>query len=231
MITRRIVWVSIAIVGFLALITAVVYAISPQDWLARNATAGISDTTPIAWVNGQSIHRGALEGLALSISDQKGTKPEDAYQEAFNLLVQNTLIKELAAQDGITTTDQEVDERVQALLENAKENSSLQAIYIAQAQDFGVAWDSPEFAAFLKQQWSIALPVEKWNAKLSEQVDGDTQKYRDEKVRRLSEMLSTAQIRLEETALPEKAKALHIPEISELPAAKEKQTPIDQVTR
>lgn len=229
MITRRIVKVSIAIVGFLALVTAIVYAISPQDRFARNAAVGIGDTTPIAWVNGQPIHRDALEGAARSISGQTGTKPEDAYQEAFNLLIQNTLIKELATRDGITTTDQEVDERVQSLLENAKENPSLQVIYTAQAQEFGVAWDSPEFAAFLKQQWSIALPVEKWNAKLSEQAEGDAQKYREEKVRRLSEMLSNAEIRPEEAALPEKAKAIHIPEISELPASKEIPAPNNQV--
>lgn len=162
-----------------------------------------------------------LEGLTNTIFDQKGSTPEEAYQEAFNLLVQNMLVKELAMQDGITTSDQEVAERVQSLLQEAKENSSLQAIYVAQAQELGVTWDSPEFEAFLKQQWSIALPVEKWNAQLYNRVQGDAQKYKEEKISLLSEMLSMAAIRLDESAVPVDAKGIRIPNISELPAAKE----------
>jgi phage terminase small subunit len=90
-------------------------------------------------------------------------------------------------------------------------------MYIAQAAELGTTWDSPEFEAFLKKTHKEIMPVEKLNQLLLEQVNGDTQQFTAVKVQLLSELISTAVIRLDETALPDEAKDVHIPQLAELP--------------
>jgi len=48
-------------------------------------------------------------------------------------------------------------------------------------------------------------------------VNGDTQQFTVVKVQLLSELISTAMIRLDATTLPDEAKDVRIPQLSELP--------------
>ena len=209
---------SAALLISVVVIISIANAVSPQQNLIDNAVMGLQDTTPVGWINDRSISRGALVGLANTYMDMGGSNKEVAYQNALNLLVQNSLFLQEATRRGLLPTDQEVDLRVQELLDTARDNNQqLRDMYIAQAEELGTTWDSPEFAAFLKKTHKEIMPVEKLNQQLLDQVKGDMQQFIALKAQLLSELISTAGIRLDAAALPEEAKNIHIPQLAEFP--------------
>ncbi|HWR65379.1 MAG TPA: hypothetical protein VN364_04625 [Bellilinea sp.] len=206
------------------LIITIANAVSPEQNLIDNSVMGLRDTTPVGWINDRPISRGALTGLANTYMDLGTPNQGAAYQNAINLLVQNTLFLQEATRLGLLPTDLEVDVRVQELLDAARDsNQQLREMYIAQAGELGTTWDSPEFKAFLKKTHKEIMPVEKLNQQLLEQVNGDTQQFTAVKVQLLSELISTAIIRLDATALPDEAKDVHIPQLSDLPLVNDTQ--------
>lgn len=209
---------SAALLISVVLIVTIANAVSPEQNLIDNSVMGLQDTTPVGWINDRPISRGALAGLANTYVDLGTPNKEVAYQKALNLLVQNTLFLQEATRKGLLPTDQEVDVRVQELLDAARDNNQqLREMYIAQAGELGIPWDSPEFVDFLKKTHKEIMPVEKLNRQLLEQVNGDTQQFTAVKVQLLSELISTANIRLDATTLPDEAKEVHIPQLSEFP--------------
>ena len=210
--------ISAALLISVVVIVTIANAISPEQNLIDNSVMGLQDTTPVGWINDRAISRGTLAGLANTYRDLGIPNQGAAYQNALNLLVQNTLFLQEATRLGLLPTDLEVDERVQVLLDAARDNNhQLREMYIAQAEELGTTWDSPEFKAFLKKTHKEIMPVEKLNQQLLEQVNGDTEQFNALKVQLLSELISTAIIRLDATALPDEAKDVHIPQLSELP--------------
>lgn len=193
------------------------YARSMRTPETKESAPPANDVVVVAWVNDRPIYRATLTALANTIHETQGSGAEVAYQAAFNLLVQNTLIHELAEEQGLSTSDAEVDERVESLLREARENEPLRKIYQEQAAAMGLTWESPAFADFLRQQWREALPVEKFHRQLLESAQGNAEQLRQTKIILLTEALSSAAIRLEEEALPQEAKKLHVPTVQELP--------------
>jgi hypothetical protein len=209
---------SAALLLSVVLIVTIANALFPEQNLIDISVMGLQDTTPVGWINDRAISRGALTGLANTYMDLGAASKEAAYQHALNLLVQNTLFLQEATRLGLLPTDQEVDVRVRELLDAARDdNQQLREMYIAQAAELGTTWDSPEFKAFLKKTHKEIMPVEKLNQLLLEQVNSDTQQCTAVKVQCLSELISTAVIRLDATALPDEAKDVHIPQLAELP--------------
>jgi len=81
----------------------------------------------------------------------------------------------------------------------------------------GMEWDSPEFEAYLFDQHKEYFPVETLNRQIRAQVGDDNAEYNRLKAEIISEMYSTADIRVDFEALPDAAKDIHIPQLSELP--------------
>lgn len=221
MSTKKWLLISVALLISVVVVASVAHAVSLQAILAQNSAMGLKDTTAVAWINNRSIPRGTVVGLAETIMNTGVSNKEEAYQDALNLITQNSLFLQEATKRGLIPTDQEVEARVQELLKEAKNNNKqLQDIYIAQATELGITWDGPEFRAYLVNQMKEALPAEKLNAQIGEQVQGDTKKFNEVKAQLLSALISSASIRLDTSALPEDAKDLHIPQFSELPVVK-----------
>jgi hypothetical protein len=219
MFTKK--WVLGAVVLFVSVIVIVsaVRAVSPQANLIKNSSLGLKDTTPVIWINDRAIPRGTIIGLADTFMSMGAANKEDAYQNALNLIVQNSIFLQEATKRGLIPTDSEVDGRVQELLNEAKENNQqLRDMYIAQASGLGITWDSKEFEAYLKKQQKEVLPAEKLNEEISKQAKGDEQQFNEIKAQLLSELILTASISLDKDALPEEAKNLHAPQAAELPA-------------
>jgi len=212
--------VGLFVTGFF--IVAIVKAVSPDGNLSKNAAMGLQDTTPVGWINERVITRGALTGLANTYMDLGEVNQTAAYQKALNLLVQNSLFLQEATRRGLLPTAQEVETRVNDLLQAArKDNPQLREMYIAQATALGTTWDSPEFAAYLKATHREAMPAEKLNQQLLAEVNGDEQQFNQVKVELLTELMSTATIRLDTATLPEEAKDIQEPLLADLPLVKE----------
>src|SRR5574340_495866 len=207
--------------AFFILSMLVIVALARADYskrnLAENAALGLKDITPVAWVNDREIPRGTLVGAANTYITAEGLTAQEAYQKALNLIVQNSLFLQAAIKRGLLPTDAEVEARVQEFLTAAGEDEQLREIYIAQASTLGMEWDSPEFKAYLFEQHREAFPVEKLNQQIRAQAGDDDAEYNRLKVEIISEMYSTADIRIDFEALPDAAKDIHIPQLSELP--------------
>lgn len=199
-------------------IPRVVRAVTSNAILAKNAALGLQDSTPAIWVNDRTIPAGTVEGLANTYTETQGIDRETAYQDAVNLLVQNSLLLQEAKKRGLTATDQEVEDRVSQQLQDAKDNNaSLREAYQAQAEAMGMTWDSPEFKDYLKKQLADYFPAEKLNILLDQQADGNTQKLVEAKAQLLESLFASANVRIDTSALPTDAKNIHIPQLSELP--------------
>lgn len=166
--TKNRTWLLIALALLLlaGIAVAAFYTSSMRSANKAKSTLPANDAVAVAWVNDRPIYRTTLTALANAIHEAKGSGPDEAYQSAFNLLVQNTLIHELAEEQGISASDTEVDERVESLLQEARENEPLRRMYQEQAAALGLTWESPAFADYLRQQWREVLPVEKFNQQL-----------------------------------------------------------------
>src|SRR5574340_389704 len=198
-------------------IVALVRADYSKGNLAENAALGLKDTTTVAWVNDREIPRGTLVGAANTYITTEGVSAQEAYQKALNLIVQNSLFLQAAINRCLLSTDAEVEARGQEFLTAAGKDEQLREIYSAQASAMGMEWDSPEFKAYLFNQHKQAFPVEKLNQQIRAQAGDDDAEYNRLKVEIISEMYSTADIRIDFEALPDAAKDIHIPQLSEFP--------------
>lgn len=207
--------ISFALLILVAAIVSIAHAVSTQAILVKDAAIGVEDTTAVGSVNDSVIARGTLVGLANIYLNNRVSDKKDAYQNAFNQLIQNALWQQESIKRGFAPTDQEVDARVQELLDDAANDEQQREVYIAQASALGTTWDSSKYRSFLKKLIQVALPVERLNAQIGAQVNGDPQKAATEEVRLLSELFQSASITLDTGALPAEAKNIHIPLFSE----------------
>lgn len=207
--------ISVAFVILVVAIVSIAHAVSPQATLVKETATGLEDTTAVGSVNDSVIARGTLVGLANIYLNNGVSDEEDAYQNAFNQLIQNALWQQESIKRGFAPTDQEVDARVQELLDDAANNEQQRDVYIAQASALGTTWDSSEYRSFLKKLMQVALPVERLNAQIGAQANGDPQKAAAEEIRLLSELFQSASITLDTSALPAEAKNIHVPSLSE----------------
>ena len=185
---------------------------------ARRPALSQSQTAAAIIINDEAIGSDTVISLANTFLSDGVTDKAEAYQNAVNLLVQNTLFLQEATRMGLTPTDAEVNTRVEQLLDDAaKENQSLRERYITQAAALGTTWDSPEFKAYLLGLTKKYLPAEKLNARLDSETNGDQQKFNTEKAHLLTDLLAKATIVLDTSSLPADAKKLHLPTTSELP--------------
>jgi len=195
-----------------------VRAMTSEAVLAKNATLGLQDSSPALWINDRTIPAGTVEGLTNTYIETQGIDRVTAYQNAVNLLVQNSLFLQEAKRRGLTATDQEVEERVTQQLQEAKDsNESLREIYKAQAEAMGMTWDSPEFKEYLKKTTADFFPAEKLNILLDQQAEGDPQKSAAAKAQLLETLFASAKVTLDTSVLSIEAKTLHVPQLSELP--------------
>lgn len=209
------------IAGFFILSMLVIVALVRADYskgnLAENAALGLKDITPVAWVNDREIPRGTLVGAANTYITAEGVAAQEAYQKALNMIVQNSLFLQAAIKRGLLPTDAEVEARVQEFLAAAGKDEQLREIYCAQASALGMEWDSPEFKAYLFEQHREYYPVEKLNRQICDQAGDNDAEYNRLKAEIISEMYSAADIRIDFEVLPDAAKDIHIPQLSELP--------------
>lgn len=213
----------IIILGILLIVLGIIVifglnVVPAQSRGTLRLTVSKTESAAALHINDEAIGSDTVTALADSFQNIGISDKAEAYQNAVNLLAQNALFHQEATKRGLIPSDSEVAARVQQSLSDAGENNQqLRNMYIAQASALGTTWDSPQFKAYLTQQTKEYLPVEKLNALIDSQVNGDQQKFNLEKAKLLTDLLAKANLIVDTSSLPPEAQKVHIPIASELP--------------
>jgi hypothetical protein len=184
--------------------------------IGQNAAESARDETTVARVNGEPLTRGMLKGLANVIMAQEGKTEEQAYQSAFTYLVKNKLLQQEAAREGLLPSEQEVNDEVDRILENAREYPPIGESLMIQAEARGVNVESAEFREILSQSIVGMLAHGKLNEQLLNHAGGDRNKYNQLHDQLIHDLLSQSTIEILSADLPQGGEKNHVPSPEEI---------------
>lgn len=184
--------------------------------IGQNAAESARDETPVALVNGEPLTRGMLKGLANVMMAQEGKTEEQAYQSAFSYLVKNELLQQEAARQGLLPSEQEVNDEVNRILENAREHQQIGESLKIQAEARGVDLESEEFREILSESIIGMLAHGKLNQQILNQAGGDRDKYNEVHDQLIRDLLSKSTIEIHPAELPQGGQNIHVPAPEEI---------------
>lgn len=197
-----------------------VKGVSPAEQIAEYIVSNEGDATPIAYINGETITRGVLVGLAATMADTNGIPLEQAYQDALSLLIQNTLLEQESERRGYTPTDQEAIERTRQYIEGAKKIPEAERLLEKQAERLGVSLKSEEFIQLYAPTMKRMMLAERLNQHILDEVGGDPAHFEAALQALVANLLNNASIEIVSANLPPEAANVHIPTVAELPLIK-----------
>lgn len=192
-------------------------SISFDEQFLQDASSGTGDTTPIALVNGKEVPRGSLTTAAALLQTEKGIPIEQAYQEAFNVIIQNSLLTDEAHRRGLDPSPEELAEQVHLYFEEMSQQPEVIVILKSQAEKLGPDWQSEEFKKEYSKGILNGILYERLRKQIEEQVKGDTGLFAAEMQKLLVTLLPDADIKILYENLPPGAGNIKIPPPEELP--------------